>query len=228
MQLREFEYILPPYSPLTLADFTPNQAFSGLADRPFDLVDLRDRSPGSKLHEYRRRIIKQLERDQTFFFNWLLEYERTRGSPGLNQIVHLSIEVTEKVMQGAMVGVNVENLCFRPFVSRPESGLSHIVALSRWKEERVRDSASEVAIGFAFDFRVYCPEIVVDFWVLMGFKMERELFKRLLRKSTSNKWWREKVFVALSDPPKRCHYTPRKEVVLPPVALIGESWCLVD
>ena len=227
------------YAPsLTLADFTPNQAHPTSAHRTFSLVDLRDRTPGSKLDVYRSRILQRLKKNQTFFFHWFLESQKRRTRPGRQRILHVPIEVAEKTIKlpsGEVVenGVHVGKIRFRSFGSQePEKDMLQIEALNEWKNRIVRDRHSEMAIGIVFDFRVYCPEIMVYFGVIMGFKLKKERFRELLKtprqrpKGRLSKawWWRENIFSEPGHPlerpsndPLQIRYANRREAAPPPL-----------
>ena len=169
---------------LTLTDFTPDQGDSFKSKTTLDL-DLRERTPGSKLHDFRGKIVSQLEENRGTFFRYFLQKRKDfrDGWKGMgqemreleenNRILHVLIKVVGEEIsypdEGHFTrGVHIETPELKDIRSEEKGeGLFRIPSWKKLMEKNGDD------IGIGFDFRVYCPEIVVQFVVFMKFELPR-------------------------------------------------------
>ena len=174
-----------------------------------------ERGPGSDLDRYRNAILCQLEENSNFFLERFLEFQQMHAE--LRDIwkslfIHITVEVVREA--SGTNRVRVKHVCVRCFDVEEQRGAEDLGMLSRgqtkllkkWKKEH----SGHVALGFAFDFKVYFPQEMVYFGVQMGLKLEQEQYDRLLRQlglpMAKLRRWRYRIFKTLSDskdPPPR-------------------------
>jgi hypothetical protein len=157
-------------------------------------LDLLDRATGSDLDRYRSEIIQQLKQNQEFFFRCLLESQKEQGRQ--KRIVYVSITVVEgSAARELQEGVNVSQVVLKPFYDDMEEIKELIGFMTKVKP-------GNAAIGFAFEFKMYCWRTMVSFMVLMWFELEEKELESQLRNSgrMGDLTWNQKIINGLSDP----------------------------
>lgn len=152
--------------------------------------------------------MNQLKKNPDFFLERFLEFQRLHAKvPDIwnTLFIHVTVEVVGDASGGN--AINVRHVCVKYFDIHKQGKVEPLKTIAKGQTKSMnkwrKEHSGHVALGFAFDFKVYFPQKMVYFGVQMGLKLEKEQFDRLLKQSSSPyaelRLWRYRIFEALSD-----------------------------